>query len=118
MTTVVGVLAAIAGVTAFAPQAWRVIRTRKTAELATAMWVLNVVAFGLWATYGFALGKWAIVVPNLLCWIFSVFILMMKLVSPPTRHAIADVLDPAVDAGANRRGEAAASSPAPDHERR
>jgi len=109
--TVVGALAAILSVAAFVPQGWRVIRTRKTAELATMMWVMNVVGFGLWAIYGFALRAWEIVIPNILCWVLSAFILAMKLVSPSTRHAIADVLDPAVDAAAARRG---ATDPQPD----
>jgi MtN3 and saliva related transmembrane protein len=103
--TLLGVVAAIVSVISFLPQAWRVIRTRKTAELATMMWVLNVVAFGLWTTYGVELHIWAIIIPNAICLVFSGFILAMKLVSPRTRHAIADVLDPAIDAGAVRRGD-------------
>jgi MtN3 and saliva related transmembrane protein len=105
IASVLGIFAAILSVISFLPQAWQVIRTRKTAELALAMWVLNVVAFGLWTLYGAELHIWAIIIPNALCGVFSGFILAMKLVSPRTRHAIADVLDPAVDAGAVRRGE-------------
>jgi MtN3 and saliva related transmembrane protein len=105
LVTILGVLAAAISVASFVPQSWRVIRTRKTDELATMMWVLNVVGFGLWSIYGVALGKWAIVIPNAICWVFSVFILVMKLVSSRTRHAIADVLDPAIDATAVRRGK-------------
>lgn len=102
ITTLLGILAATLSVVAFAPQAWRVIRTRKTGELATMMWVTNVAAFSLWAAYGVTLRAWAIIVPNLICLAFSIFILIMKLVSPPTRHAIADVLDPAVDSQAGQ----------------
>jgi MtN3 and saliva related transmembrane protein len=104
--SIVGILAAVVSVISFVPQAWKVIRTRKTAELATLMWVMNVIGFALWLAYGIELGMWAILVPNAICLMFSAFILAMKLVSPRTRHAIADVLDPAVDAGAVRRGEA------------
>jgi MtN3 and saliva related transmembrane protein len=98
MAIVLGALAATASVVSFVPQAWKVIRTRKTGELATMMWVLNVVGFSLWTAYGIDLGMWALVVPNAICLVFSGFILAMKLVSPPTRHRIADVLDPAIDA--------------------
>jgi len=97
ISTIVGALAATASVVSFAPQAWKVIKTRKTAELATLMWVLNVVGFSLWITYGVQRGLWAVVIPNILCLAFSLFILTMKLVSRPTKHAIADALDPAVD---------------------
>jgi MtN3 and saliva related transmembrane protein len=103
ISTIVGALAAPASVISFAPQAWRIIKTRKTDELATMMWVLNVVGFSLWTIYGVERGLWVVIVPNSLCLAFAVFILTMKLVSRPTRHAIADVLDPAVDADAARR---------------
>jgi hypothetical protein len=48
------------------------------------------------------------VVPNAICWLFSAFILVMKLVPSRTRHAIADALDPAIDAGGGGRGESQA----------
>jgi MtN3 and saliva related transmembrane protein len=99
MSTIVGALAAPASVVSFAPRAWKVIKTRKTAELATLMWVLNVVGFSLWITYGIQRGLWAVILPNILCLAFAVFILTMKLVSRPTKHAIADALDPAVGSG-------------------
>jgi MtN3 and saliva related transmembrane protein len=103
IATIVGALAATASVVSFAPQAWKVIKTRKTEELATMMWVLNVIGFTLWTTYGVQRGLWAVIVPNSICLAFAVFILTMKLVSRPTRHAIADALDPSVDADDARR---------------
>lgn len=99
----IGALAALLSIVAFLPQAWRIIRTRKTDELATGMWVVNVVAFALWTVYGIDRGAWPIIVPNVICMVLSAFILTMKLVSSRTRHAIADKLDPAVDAAAKRR---------------
>jgi MtN3 and saliva related transmembrane protein len=98
ISTLVGGLAATASVVSFAPQAWKVIKTRKTEELATMMWVLNVIGFSLWITYGIQRALWAVIIPNIICLGFSIFILTMKLVSRPTRHAIADKLDPSVDA--------------------
>jgi len=92
--TVIGAVAAVLSVISFMPQAWKIIRTRKTDELATPMWVLSLSGFILWAIYGFALGKWAIIVPNLICAVLAGFILVMKLVASPTKHAIADALDP------------------------
>jgi MtN3 and saliva related transmembrane protein len=93
--TLLGVLAATASVVSFVPQAWKVVRTRKTDELATGMWVLNVTGFALWTAYGVTRGQWAIIVPNAICLVFATFILVMKLVSSSTKHAIADKLDPA-----------------------
>jgi MtN3 and saliva related transmembrane protein len=92
---VIGTAAAIASMASFAPQAWRIIKTRKTDELSLAMWVTSVIGFGLWTTYGVLLGQWPLIVENAVCVVLAGFILMMKLL--PTRHvhAVADALDPA-----------------------
>jgi MtN3 and saliva related transmembrane protein len=95
ISSALGVLAATASVISFVPQAWKVVRTRKTEELATGMWILNVCGFALWTSYGVTRGQWAIIVPNAICLVFATFILVMKLVSSRTKHAIADKLDPA-----------------------
>lgn len=95
ISSALGILAATASVISFVPQAWKVVRTRKTDELATGMWILNVSGFALWTAYGVTRGQWAIIVPNTICLVFAAFILTMKLVSSRTKHAIADKLDPA-----------------------
>ena len=89
MATVLGIAAAVVGVVAFVPQAWRVIKTRDTKDLATYMWILNVAAFALWIGYGIELGKLAIIVPNVVNLLLSAFILMMKLVSRDAKERIA-----------------------------
>ena len=100
----IGAFAAVLSVSSFVPQAWRVIRTRKTGELATMMWVMNVAGFSLWTTYGVQRQAWALIVPNAICLVLSAFILVMKLVSSRTRHVIADALDPTVDRSASPSG--------------
>ncbi len=97
ISSIIGATAATASVVSFAPQAWKVIRTRKTDELALGTWILNVVGFTLWTVFGIQRGLWAIIVPNIICLAFSIFILMMKLLPRPTRHKVADALDPTVD---------------------
>jgi MtN3 and saliva related transmembrane protein len=92
--SVIGAVAAVLSVASFVPQAWKVIRTRKTDQLSTPMWILNFTGFILWTVYGFTLENWALIVPNSICALLSGFILVMKLVSPPTKHAIAGALDP------------------------
>lgn len=90
----IGVLAATLSVTSFVPQAWRVIRTRETKDLATPMWIMNVAGFALWTTYGALTGAWPIIVPNAICFVLAAFILVMKLASRPTRDRIADAVTP------------------------
>jgi MtN3 and saliva related transmembrane protein len=90
--TMIGVLAAALSVASFLPQAWRVIRTRRTNDLATPMWIMNVTAFALWTSYGVVIHAWPIIVPNLICCLLAAFILTMKLVPMPTKERIADAI--------------------------
>ncbi len=92
---IVGYIAATLSVAAFAPQAWKIIKTRDTSGLATPMWILEVCAFALWIGYGVLLGEWPIIIPNVLCFVISLFILVMKLVPHHTKDKIADAVDPA-----------------------
>lgn len=92
---IIGYIAAALSVTAFAPQAWRIVKTRDTSSLATPMWILEVCAFATWVAYGVLLGEWPIIIPNVLCFLIASFILIMKLVSHRTRDKIANVVDPA-----------------------
>jgi MtN3 and saliva related transmembrane protein len=92
IATVIGVLAAALSVTSFLPQAWRVIKTRQTKDLATPMWIMNVMAFALWTSYGVMIRTWPIIVPNAICCLLAAFILTMKLVSKPTKDRIADTV--------------------------
>jgi MtN3 and saliva related transmembrane protein len=92
---IVGYIAAALSVTAFAPQAWKVVKTRDTSSLATPMWILEVSAFAMWIAYGLLLGEWPIIIPNILCFLIAAFILVMKLVPHDTKHKIADAVDPA-----------------------
>ena len=61
MVVVIGGIAAALSVASFVPQAWRVIRTRETKDLATPMWIMNVCGFVLWTVYGACLRAWPII---------------------------------------------------------
>jgi MtN3 and saliva related transmembrane protein len=89
---VIGVLAATLSVTSFVPQAWRVIKTRETKDLATPMWIMNVTGFAMWTTYGVLIRTWPIIIPNAICCVLAAFILTMKLASKPTKERIADAI--------------------------
>jgi len=94
-STVVGYIAAVLGVTAFVPQAWRVVKTRDTHSLSTPMWIVECLAFAAWVTYGVLLDEWPIILPNSICFLLSAFILTMKVAPRTVRERIADTLDPA-----------------------
>ena len=79
--------------TSFAPQAWRVIRTRDTEAISTGMYVVTVVGFGLWLSYGILRADWTLAIPNAICLLLSAFILVMKLLPRREKEAVAATLD-------------------------
>ena len=95
IVSVIGALAAAASTSSFAPQAWKIIRTRETKGISVGMYGFTVVGFALWLAYGLMLGQWPLIFTNSVCLLLSAFILLMKILSPRTRDAVADTLDPA-----------------------
>jgi MtN3 and saliva related transmembrane protein len=92
--TIVGALATIASTTSFVPQAWKVIRTRDTGSISKRMYVITVIGFSLWLTYGLLLGQWPLIATNGICLALSAFILAMKLLPREKKEAVASALDP------------------------
>jgi MtN3 and saliva related transmembrane protein len=96
MVLVIGSVAALFSVSAFLPQAWRIVKTRKTDDLSAVMWTLQVIGFACWLCYGVMLAAWPIVAENAVCMALAGFILTMKLMPHRLRHAVADRIDPDV----------------------
>ncbi|GIL38118.1 SemiSWEET family sugar transporter [Roseiterribacter gracilis] len=90
----VGGLATICSTASFIPQAWKIIRERRTHDLSVGMYAVTVVGFALWTTYGVALGQWPLIVSNAICLVVSAFILAMTLLPRPKKEQVADALDP------------------------
>ncbi|WP_018240410.1 SemiSWEET family sugar transporter [Ensifer sp. BR816] len=93
--TVIGYLAALCSVTAFTPQAWKIIKTRDTSSISAPMYAINVVGFALWLTFGILKDEWSLIITNVLILALSAFILVMTLLPRAKKNAIADALDPA-----------------------
>src|SRR4051812_31629836 len=94
LATVISTLAAAASTASFAPQAWKIVRSRHTADISAGMYVLTVSAFTLWTSYGVMLRAWPLIVSNGICLVLSAFILTMKLLPRPKKEKLADALDP------------------------
>lgn len=90
-----GGLAAVASTVSFAPQAWKVIRSRRTKDISAVMYGFTVTGFALWLAYGLAISQWPIIVCNALCLVMSAFILFMKLSPQKVKDEVADTIDPA-----------------------
>ena len=95
--SVIGGIAAAASTSSFAPQAWKIIKTRETKGISVVMYGITVIGFALWFAYGVMLGQWPLIFTNGVCLLLSAFIFAMKILSPRTRDAVADTLDPTVE---------------------
>lgn len=73
-----GYCAAAPSTASFAPQAWKVIASRKTQDISLGMYLLTVAAFALWLAFGLIKLKWPLIASNGICLMLSGFILMMK----------------------------------------
>lgn len=89
-----GWLATLASTVSFTPQAWKIIKTRKTDDISRGMYLITVFGFACWTTYGALLDEWPIIVTNSICFTLSAFILVMKLLPRREKEAVADTLDP------------------------
>jgi MtN3 and saliva related transmembrane protein len=94
--TIIGTFAALASTASFAPQAWKIIKSRSTKDISAGMYTLTVSGFALWTAYGLALGQWPLIITNSICLVMSAFILTMKLLPRPKKNKVADALDPDV----------------------
>lgn len=91
---VFGALASIASIVSFAPQAWKIVKTRDVAGLSPATYSVSVTAFVLWTIYGVLLGQWPIIATNAICFAVSAFILVMVVLPRRHRERVADAVDP------------------------
>ncbi len=75
----VGVAAAVCSMTSFAPQLTKIWRDRDASQVSLRMYAITVTGFGLWTAYGALIGRWPIVVSNLVCLAMSSAVLVLKL---------------------------------------
>ena len=90
----IGAAAGICSTISFAPQAWKIIRSRRTRDISLRMYSVTVTGFALWLAYGIMLGEWPLILSNALCFLMSGFILVMKLSPQRVKEEIADSVDP------------------------
>ncbi len=93
-TVLLGAFAAICSTVSFAPQAWKIIRTRKAKDISTAMYLFTVAGFAAWTAYGLTLHQWPLIASNAICFLLSAFILAMKLLPSAKRNKVANKVSP------------------------
>ena len=90
LVTVIGAIAALCSTVSFAPQAWKIIKTRQTKDISAGMYLLTVTGFAAWTSYGVLLVQWPLIAANSICLVLSGFILAMKLLPQRDKDAVAD----------------------------
>lgn len=96
LVVLIGAAAGICSTISFAPQAWKIIRSRRTRDISLRMYSVTVLGFALWLAYGIMLDEWPLMLSNGLCLLMSGFILVMKLSPQRVKEEIADTVDPTV----------------------
>lgn len=96
IATLLGAGAALASTVSFTPQAWKVIRSRRTKDISAVMYSITVIGFALWLAYGLVLMQWPIIICNGICLLLSGFILFMTLSPQRVKDEVADTVDPTV----------------------
>ncbi len=77
--TIIGLIAATCTTLAFLPQAIRVIKTKHTKDISLAMYVVFSIGVFLWLVYGLSIRDIPIISANLITFIFSFTILVLKI---------------------------------------
>ncbi|MFH1593027.1 MAG: SemiSWEET transporter [Candidatus Woesearchaeota archaeon] len=75
----VGLAAGILTTAAFLPQAIKTLRTKKTRDISLMMYIMVVAGLFLWLVYGILLKDLPLILANAITFLFSVFILIMKI---------------------------------------
>ena len=78
MILAIGLVAAALTIISFVAQVGKILKTRDTRGVSSAMWMLSVTSFAVWVAYGALLRQWPIVVPNAVCCLLAGFILLLE----------------------------------------
>jgi MtN3 and saliva related transmembrane protein len=74
-----GYIAAAFTTSAFAPQAFKTIRTRDTSGISLHMYLIFTIGTGLWIAYGVAVAAWPIIIANAITLLLAATILGLKI---------------------------------------
>lgn len=75
----IGSAAATLTTVAFIPQAWKIFRSRNTADISLGMYALFTLGVALWLIYGILLAAWPIIIANSVTLLIAGAVLIMKL---------------------------------------
>lgn len=79
ITDWIGSAAAALTTTSFIPQAWKVWRTRHTADISLSMYAMFTLGVALWLCYGTLIDSWPVIIANSITLLLAGTVLVMKL---------------------------------------
>jgi MtN3 and saliva related transmembrane protein len=97
--SVIGTIGAVCSTISFAPQAWKIIKTRETKDISTGMYLFTVTGFAAWTAYGIMLGQWPLIASNSICLVLSGFILTMELLPQKEKNEVCEVIEEEIEPG-------------------
>lgn len=74
-----GVVAGLCSMTSFIPQILKILRDRDASAISLVMYVVTIVGFACWTTYGALSGSWPVTVSNAICLALVVTIFILRL---------------------------------------
>ncbi|MBV8467003.1 MAG: SemiSWEET transporter [Burkholderiales bacterium] len=77
--TLIGMIAGFCTTASFAPQVWRVWKTKHARDISLAMYLLFVAGTVLWLSYGLLIHSLPVVLYNVLTFLLAGAVLVMKL---------------------------------------
>lgn len=79
LATYAGTVAGILSISAFVPQALRIIRRRAAADVSLAMYVTIIAASVLWIFYGYAKGSIELLATNCVIGVIAIVIALLRI---------------------------------------
>ncbi len=75
---IVGIIAAVSTTSGFIPQVISGVRTKKLEDVSPVMYIIMILGFSMWLSYGFHLKDVIIIGANVAALSFSAFILVLR----------------------------------------
>ena len=75
----IGTIASVFAITAFLPQVLKIWRSGDTSAISLRMYILLVIATGLWLYFGYLIRSSPVIFTNGICFVFQLSILYLKL---------------------------------------
>ena len=79
ITEIIGAIGATLTTISFIPQATKVYRSKDTVAISMKMYLLFVIGVAFWLVYGILLGKFPVIIANLITLFLAGYILLQKI---------------------------------------